>query len=231
MLWGKISSFFKKIGRGFKKAFVFGKSKWQRVDRVKLAFILNMAFAAFHGVLSFLERSVWFLMLAIYYASLAIVRGGIVMYQRREGKSERAQLKMYGRCGAFLVVISLALTVAVIQMVYINRTFSYTGLIIYAVAAYAFAKITVAIINLVKFKKNSDYAVRTKTNLNLANAMVSILALQTALLNEFSAGEVDPRIFNALSGSFVCLFTLGLGITMLVKSKIKIKELKRNGQI
>ena len=227
-IFSAIGSFFKRLGKKIKGAFLYLRGKWQGVNKVRLAFIINTAFAIFNGVLAFLEASVWFLMLCIYYMSMALVRGGIVAYQKRQGRGELAQLKAYERCGGFLILISLALCVAVIQMIYINRSFKYTGLIIYAVATFAFYKIILAIINIVRFKQESDYSVRCVMNINLANALVSILALQTALLNEFSTGEVDGRIFNGLTGGFVCAFILGLGIYMLARAKKKLKAMKEN---
>ncbi len=223
-----VTSFFKSVGRGARKCYLFLNSKFKRVDKIRLAFVINTIFALLHGAMSILEHSVWFLMLCIYYLSMALVRGGILTYKKRNEQSELLQLRAYKRCGGFLVLISLALTVAVIQMVYINRTFRYTGLIIYAVATFAFYKITIAIINIVKYKRESDYSVRCIMNINLANALVSMLALQTALLSEFSDSDSMSRTFNALSGSFVCAFTLGLGAFMLVKAKIKLKEIKGN---
>lgn len=227
-IFSAIGSFFKRLGKKIKGACLKLRQKWKKVNKVRLAFFINITFAIFNGVLAFLEMSVWFLVLCIYYMSMALVRGGIVAYQKRQGRGKRAQLKTYERCGGFLILISLALSVAVIQMIYVNRSFKYTGLIIYGVATFAFYKIILAIINIVRFKQESDYSIRCVMNINLANALVSILALQTALLNEFSTGEVDTRIFNGLTGGFVCAFTLGLGIYMLVKSKMKLKAMKEN---
>lgn len=222
----KIGGFFKWLGKKLRPVYVKIKNIVSKIDKIALAFWLNTAFGVFHGVLSFLERSVWFLVLAIYYVSLAIVRGGILTYRKKEGRDTQAQLRAYKRCGSFLIIISLALSIAVIQMVYINRTFSYAGLAIYAVAAYAFYKITIAIMNLVKYKKDADFSQRAVININLANAMVSMLALQTALLSQFGTGETNKQIFNALSGSFVCLFTLGMGIFMVIRASKYSKKLK-----
>lgn len=193
------------------------------------SFIFNIAFGAFNIVLSVLEGSVWYLMIAVYYISLSVIRGGVLIYQRKkEAKSEIAQVKTYQRCGGLLILINLVLCVAVVQMVYINRSFKYGSLFIFVVALYAFIKISAAIVNIVKSRKENDYSVKTVTCINLTDATVSILALQTAMLTEFSkeSSEINARYFNGATGAIVCIFTLGLGIYMIIKSRKRIKEIK-----
>lgn len=93
------------------------------------------------------------------------------------------RIRVYRTGGILLIVLTLALSAAVVQMVYANRAFEYAGLMIYASAAYAFYKIIMALYNLVKARKQSDFKIRAVRNINFADAAVSVLALQTAMVS------------------------------------------------
>ncbi|MDE5548894.1 MAG: hypothetical protein K2J13_01435, partial [Clostridia bacterium] len=77
-----------------------------------------------------------------------------------------------------------------------------------------------------------DMTVQAIRNINLADAIVSMLALQTAMMNSF--GEGDQRGFemtmNAVTGAVVCLVIFTLGIYMVVKSKRMIEALEEKSQ-
>ena len=108
-------------------------------------------------------------------------------------------------------------------MVYANRAFEYAGLMIYASAAYAFYKIIMALYNLVKARKQSDFKIRAVRNINFAYAAVSVLALQTAMFQAFSP-EADVSLYNAVTGGAVCLLIVALGAFMFVQATIALKN-------
>ena len=81
-----------------------------------------------------------------------------------------------------------------------------------------------------KARKTDDFGVRAIRSLNLADAMVSILALQTAMFAEFSPGG-DNALFNAATGFGVCVLTAALGVFMIIvarKEKRKLTEEENN---
>ena len=149
---------------------------------------VSVAYALFQGTLAVLSHSVWFGALAGYYLVLAFLRGGVIL-RGRKGETEEEKnllrIRVYRTGGILLIVLTLALS-AVVQMVYANRAFEYAGLMIYASAAYAFYKIIMALYNLVKARRQSDFKIRAVRNINFADAAVSVLALQTAMFQAFS---------------------------------------------
>ena len=70
--------------------------------------------------------------------------------------------------------------------------------------------------------------VRASKNINLADAMVSILALQTAMFHEFGTGMGDFNIgtMNAITGAVVCALTAAIGIFMIVYTTLIIRKCK-----
>lgn len=101
------------------------------------------------------------------------------------------------------------------------------GWTVFAYAAYAFYKITMSIISFVKAHKQTDLTVRAIRNINLVDALVSILALQTALLTTFSTGEVNISTANTLTGIAVSFLSIAIGIYMIVSARKKMEELQK----
>ncbi len=175
---------------------------------------------------------VWHLSLAGYYVFLVCMRIGVLLYRRKErsGKTERVELtefKQFRSCGILLVLVILALSVAIAQMVSADAGFTKSGLMIYVAAAYTAIRVATAIMNFLKAKRSDDYTLQTLRNVNLADGAVSVLSLQTAMFASFGGDEINVPLFNALTGAGVCLTVLLLGIYMIVTGNRKIKEWRK----
>ena len=199
------------------------------------SFIASVAFSVFNGYMGIMNRSVWYGALSAYYIALAFLRGGILTYHKSKiGKqggdqiqTEAEKIKVYRNSGIILLILNIALSSAIAQMIFSDAHFTYVGLTIFAYAAYAFYKITMSIINLVRAHKQADLTVRAIRNVNLADATVSILALQTALLITFNDGGMDGSLMNTFTGVIVSAFSVGLGIYMIASANKKMKNLQK----
>ena len=192
--------------------------------------IFNSVLNAYLGIT---ERSIWFGALAAYYIFLALMRSGLLVYHRTKKDYESEGLtraKRYMLCGILLLILNAALSSAIAQMIFDDRGFSYKDWLIFAFAAYAFYKIIMAVRNAIKARRQDDLTIQAIREINLVDAAVSILALQTALLHTFGDGSVDISLFNTLTGSAVSIFSVGLSIMMIVRGHKKIKEHKNNGK-
>ncbi len=200
------------------------------------SFAINLAFAVYNGSVAIVIRSVWFGALAAYYVLLIVLRGIILVYHvfrrkavkagQTEEITERKDTRIYSICGVVLLLLPIALSAAILQMVRANDSFVHTGITIYAYAIYAFYKIIVSIYNFVKTRRSREMTVRASKNINLADAFVSILALQTAMFREFdTAGDtVNVATMNAITGAIVCALTAALGIFMIIIAAKKTKR-------
>lgn len=188
---------------------------------ISLAF--NIGFSVFNGVLGIMSHSVWYGSLSLYYILLSLIYGSIVL-NGRETNLEKSY-KIYRRCGILLTLLNSALSIAIGQMIFEGQGFQYGGLMIYVCAAYAFYKITMAIIQLFALKKQKSPITHATVFINFTGGMVSILALQTALLSTFGNGT-DNSLFNTLTGSFVSLTTLTICIYMIINGTKKLKSEK-----
>ncbi len=197
------------------------------------SFVFSVAFGIFNGYLGIAHLSIWYGALAAYYIFLALMRGGILVHHSNNflsnGERENIPLKKaktYLNCGLILLILNVVLSSAIAQIIFSDEYFSYASWTIYAFAFYAFFKIITSIINLIKSQDQEDLTVKAIRNLNLTDACVSILALQTALLNVFSTGEVDVSFANTLTGIAVSATALTIAVLMTIRGLKEIKLIK-----
>ncbi|MCM1439057.1 MAG: hypothetical protein NC131_07575 [Roseburia sp.] len=198
-----------------------------------IALIISVAFAVFNGVIAVLERSVWYGALSAYYITLIFFRGGVIIADRVCRKKfegavfSAVQNKIHLASGAFLVITEGAMAVAVTQMVMYAPPVAMGEILAIANAAYAFFKITTAIINLVKAKKFADPVSQSLRCLNFADACMSMVSLTVVLLTTFGQGGETGGGFIALKacvGFAACALVLALATYMIVASAKKLRS-------
>ncbi|MBR6703487.1 MAG: hypothetical protein IKL76_02885 [Clostridia bacterium] len=197
------------------------------------SFAMSLLFSAFNAYMGIVNRSIWYGALATYYIALAFLRGGILVYHKNkrskkaDSSDEYTKARIYRNSGIIMLILNIALSSAIAQMIFAGEHFTYIGWTIFAYSAYAFYKITMSIINFVRAHKQTDLTVSAIRNINLADALVAILALQTALLTTFSDGTMNISLMNTLTGTLVSLCTVGIAIYMLVFATKRMKKIKK----
>ena len=87
--------------------------------------------------------------------------------------------------------MNLALALIIFFMVYWNRTFNHHEITTIAMAAYTFTALTMAIINIIKYKKYNSPVYSASKAISLASACVSMLTLESTMLTTFGDGTMD----------------------------------------
>lgn len=192
----------------------------------------NLIFAFGNGIFGIINHSVWFGALSAYYIVLSIMRFIVIQYERRISILEKTQnmqqqeLSVYQNCGILFILLTIALGASVIQMVYFDKGYSYPGTLIFAVAAYTFYKIVLAIINIVKAGRLKSPLLMTIRYIGYADAVVSMLSLQTAMIVSFgSVNTMSSKRMNSLTGGLTCLMILIMGIYMICSATIQKKKI------
>ena len=191
-------------------------------------FFINLLYIAMKLVSGIVYRSTWFIALAVYYILLAVMR--FLLVRRLNVQDEASELRRYRLCGIMLLFMNQALTGIVVFMVQQNRSFDYPGLLIYAMAAYAFYAVTIAIINIVKTRKHKSPILSAAKAINLVAALVSILSLETAMLAQFG-GDDDPlfrQVMTGATGGGVCTIVIGMAIYMIWRANKNLKKIEFN---
>ena len=191
-------------------------------------FVTEAWYAVFNGVVSLIEGSAWYGSLAAYYLLMALMRIFVVSNVRGNlGEKEAAmnEIKAYSKCGWFLIFTSIALGGVVIMIVSEGNGKTYHGLIIYAVALYTFFKITLSILNMAKARKMKSPRLMAQRNINWASALMSLLSLQTAMINEFNEGKT-MMVMNLATGIAICTIVCTIGIHDVVNARRLRRELQ-----
>lgn len=195
-----------------------------------LSLLLNGGNVVLNIIYGFVYDTNWFFLLSFYYATLAVLRFILALYTRKRvlGENLLAEWKRAKVCAAVLTLINLSLTGVVLMMMYQDRGFNYAGILIYVMAAYTFYHITVAIVDLIRYRKYRSPVIDSVKIVKLAAALVSMLSLEAAMLLSFGSdmSDLDKKIFIAATGAGICLIVLGLSSYMIVKSTKEINKIK-----
>lgn len=182
------------------------------------ALALNLGYAALHALAGWRGRSAWSATLAVYYLFLAAMRVALMDAARRAAPGARpgAERRRARLCGVLLVAMNLALAGVVVLVLHRGGGFAYAGNLIYAMALYAFYATILGVVNLVRTRRSRSPLLAAARAVSLASALVSMLALEVAMLDRF--GSPGDTLFRngmiAGSGLAVCAVVAGLGLAM-----------------
>lgn len=215
--------------------------KWQEDTRLRVnvslygSFFWNIAYALFQLWLGFYHHTFWFYSLGAYYICLALMRFFLLLHTRRYAPGERmkTELVRYRTCGWVFLAMNLALTVIVFFMVYWNRTFNHHEITTIAMAAYTFVTLTVAIVNIVKYRKYNSPVFSATKAISLAAALVSMLTLESTMLTTFSDSTMsasEQKLMLGLTGAAISAVIVAMAIYMIVKGTKKLKAEVENGK-
>ena len=198
--------------------------------------LINIAFAVFNGVVGFISRSPWYLILAAYYFSLSCMRFWTLNYGRRTSGRDvsvgglEKEIRIYKASSISLILLSIVLGGMVILTVHSVGGKHYPGTTIYIVALYTFIKVPLAVRNWLRTTKMKTPLLVTIRSIGYADACVSILSLQTAMFAAFGDMEVknSQALMNGITGVILCMLVLGMGIYGIHKANKVKKTVERN---
>lgn len=195
------------------------------------SFAVNILYVTINAVSFVLSGSAWFGVFAVYYAILAVMRFLLLRYERtsNDEKSLLRELKRSRVCAVIMLLVNLCLSGAVLMILFLDKGFAYHGMLIYVMAAYTFWITTLAIINLVKYRKYESPVMTMAKTVNLTAALVSMLSLETAMLSEFGKDmpENSKLIFISLTGAGISVVVITMSVFCIVKNTIRIAKIKK----
>ena len=175
-------------------------------------------------------QSYWFMVLAVYYVIMAVMRFLLVRYVRIQkiGTSMMGEWKRSRICAYILLLINLSLSGAVLMILYQSKGYDYPGIMIYVMALYTFYALTMSIVDIVKYRKMGSPVMSTAKIVSLSAALVSMLNLETAMFAQFG-GDMsleNQRIFIILTGAGVSITIVTLSIMLIVNANKEIRRLE-----
>ena len=181
-------------------------------------------------VMSLYYRSNWFVVLLLYYLILTLMRFLLLWgsHVSNIGSDLAKEYRQYRRVGAVLLLMNFALTGIVLLYVRQNQSFRYAGTLIFAMAAYAFYSVIMAIRAMIVYRRHGSPVLSAAKVIGFAAALITMLALETAMLSQFDAG--DDATFRhtmvAATGGVICIVFITTAVYMMLHAT---RELKRLG--
>ena len=200
---------------------------------LSVSFVISMLYVGIHLWSWYALKSYWFMVLAVYYVIMAVMRFLLVRYVRiqRIGTNILSEWKRARICAYILLLINLSLSGAVLMILYQHKGYDYPGIMIYVMALYTFYALTMSILDIVKYRKLGSPVMSTAKIVSLSAALVSLLNLETAMFAQFGAdmSAEHQRIFIILTGAGVSITVVTLSALLIVNANNEIRRIK-NGE-
>jgi len=195
---------------------------------LSVSFVISMLYVGINLWSWYMVGSYWFMVLAVYYCVMAVMRYLLVRYVRIQkiGTDIREEWRRSRICAYILLLVNLSLSGAVLMILYRNRGYDYPGILIYVMAMYTFYALTHAIVDLVKYRSMGSPVMSTAKVVSLSAALVSMLNLETAMFAQFGSdmAQQDQNLMIMLTGAGISITIVTLSVMRIV---IATKEIRR----
>ena len=178
---------------------------------LQLVMVLNYLYAAYNLLTALQSGSMWLLSLGIYTLMLAIVRTDLTLSHHRGRKLPPDALPRHeSRCYRRVAWSLLALNVPIGGLTLLMVSGQSVS------ALYTFVMMFLAISNLIRFRKLGSPILSAAKVLSLVAALLSLLTLQSALIDRFGTAQGSFRLLmTRLTGSAVYATVLVIAVWML----------------
>ncbi|MBQ4580849.1 MAG: hypothetical protein IJA83_09350 [Clostridia bacterium] len=186
--------------------------RFRIVSFAALSLGLNLLYSTAHCWLALWDGMVLMGVLAVYYVLLGVMRLGAVLAERRN-TSEEAAMRL---CGGLLMCLALVLGAATVISLKEERFSRHGMILMIAITAYTFFRLTMAIVHTVQAWKWGTPLTRTIRNISMADALVSLMTTQRSMLVSFESNMTEGAklLLNALTSGGVILLVFLLGLNM-----------------
>lgn len=182
--------------------------------RAKVSIRLSLAVTLFYCVIKAAAgiwyRSAWFGSMAFYYMVLAVMRA--VVFRRSGGERTYRACRL---CGWLLLVLTAALGVISIHTIWGGNVIRYPGFLIYAAAAFTFYNLTMAVMNVIRYRKLANPLWSVGKQLSLVSALVSLFFLENSMLTVFGDGGAWQRYLVIATAAVVFFIAAGMAVGMI----------------
>lgn len=205
---------------------------FRTVVTAALSFFATVAFMGYNLFLGIAYKTVWNAEIAVYYAMLVLLRAYAFFAERTINRSvvndvkrkRRISDKIYISQCVILFLTGVALIAPVSHMVLQKKQINYSTVPAIAMAAYTTFKISVAVYNYFKTRKNYGLFVKMLKNISLADALVSVLVLQYTLVMIFGNGVTgDMFTLCAITTFFIWGFITVHAVAAVVSALINLR--------
>lgn len=172
-------------------------------------------------------KSWWFVTFSIYYLVLYYMKSTLLKGINQFGTNLVLEYKKIKRIGYNLLFLNFVLIGIIILVLSQDKSNVYPNNLIYGVAFIDFYLMIVAVINICKYKNNKSPIIKSSKCISLFAAMISILSLKVAMINEFGENTTNFKlIIVSLTGFVITLINTIISVKMIIKAN-KVLENKK----
>lgn len=191
----------------------------------------NGAYGGLQLGLGLRYRSAWSFSLAAYYGLLTAMRAFLAGHSLCHAPGERMarELRCYRACGWVFLVMNLALSGMMLHMVRESRAVRHHEIVTIALAAYTFTSLTMAIVNVARYRRYNSPVFSASKAISLASACVSVLTLEDTMLVTFGRAQMAEQTRQRLlgiSGGGISMLIVAMAVYMIVRSSRKIQQME-----
>ncbi len=195
------------------------------------ALSVTVLFAFYNGFLGIHHASLWHGTICVYYLLLSVLRGLIVVSEKRLSSRQdpdRSRDRVSVAAATLLLILNLSLIVPLSLLVRQEKPVDLTLIPAIAMAAYTTYKITMASVNLRRRRASSNVLVKLLRTIGFIDALVSILTLQNTLIMVQARSDIDAMLpLTASTSGAIWVVILFLSVFILVKG---IRNAKQSGK-
>lgn len=224
---------FKEDNKYLKK--YFSDSELRAKISLYISLFINIAYAIFNFCIGYLNKSYWFGAIGVYYFVLSVIRFLLLRNvsqatQKPSIERKEYELKVYRGIGVLMFLVNIAMSGMAIQMIWQNKNTSHSEIMTIATAAFTFYTMTIAVINLQKYRKTEQPILSAAKMLNFACALMAMFTMQSSMIASFDESDDGFRqVMNIITGTVVLLLVFGLAVYMIRRGNKMLKE-NNNGK-
>ena len=189
---------------------------------------LTVVFALYNGFLGAYHSSLWYGTISAYYLILSVLRGYIILSERRIARRdcrEQARKRAYLVSSVLLLLLNASLAVPVSLLVMRQKPLNMTLIPAIAMAVNTTYKIVMASVNLKRRKRSDNSLVRLLRTIGFVDALMSILTLQnTLIMVNMKEESAEMLTLSAITSAAIMLTVLALSVAALRKGIVSLKR-------
>lgn len=189
---------------------------------------LNLLYAVFKFGAAMYYRTLLFTAEAFFYLVLSAIRLLLVFNAyagRRCGSGLISAWKSYRNCGWQLLILSLSMSFVILQSLRQRTDYVSLTVVVYGSAFWAFYRLTVAIVQLIRFRGADRPFLSASKLISLSAALMSIFILQNTLLLHFGTDDAFRQQMNTGFGIAISLTVILIASYMVSHGSIRLKRL------
>jgi len=200
------------------------REKWALLS-LFLGFAANLLYAIFKILSGARYGSVGLGAEAVFYIVLGVIRYALVGEERRIEKKQNAMARTaaewhaVARCGRLLLLLALAATAIVAEIVRGRPHAPYSALVIAITGLYALGRIALVAVQLIRFRQHVRPLFAAIRTLNLAASAFSVFSLTSVWLTRSPFSFFHQQLWNAAAGAAVLTVQAALGGRLLFLAK------------